>query len=250
MPRNVCSSRHQGEGKWIRRGVNNLGARPDRHSPAQKHDESRPVTLGDLWFDMDGDAYAPGPAGLEYMFGFGFMGTSGFMFDTFEAHDASTERRAFEFFIDEVLQRWAEYPGMHVYHYADYERRTLQRLEQQYGTREIEVDRILQAGILIDLYAVVRQAMRFSTVSLSLKYIEGVYDVSRSGEYVAMQEFDDMRDDGWVAFAGFSTKGPQTELLRGRIRDWTTEILDADEAGELLSLIDMDDYDEDEEHDE
>lgn len=142
-------------------------------------------SAGDVWFDMEGDPYAPGPAGLEYMFGFGFMGNSGFMFDTFEAHDPSTERRAFEFFIDEVLQRWVDHPGMHVYHYADYERRTLQRLAQQYGTREIEVDRILQAGILIDLYAVVRHAMRFSTESLSLKYIEGVYGVSHSGEDVA-----------------------------------------------------------------
>jgi len=67
---------------------------------------------------------------------------------------------------------------------------------------------------------------------------------------IAMQEFDNMRDDGWMAFAGFSTKGPHAELLRGRIRDWITANLDEDEAEELLILIGMYDYDEDEEDDE
>lgn len=144
-----------------------------------------PRSPGDLWFDMEGDPYAPGPNGLEYMFGFGFLLDGEFTFGTTEAHNPATERRAFEDFVDLVMQRWADDPGMHVYHYADYERRTLQRLAQQYGTREAEIDAILQAGILIDLYSVVRRSMRFSTESLSLKYIEEAYDVTHAGEDVS-----------------------------------------------------------------
>ena len=140
---------------------------------------------GDLWFDIEGDPYAPGPHGLEYMFGFGFLDGETFKFDTTEADSPSSEKVAFEEFIDLVMRRWAEHPGMHVYHYADYERRTLQRLAQQHETREDEVDRILQAGILIDLYTVVRRALRVSTESLSLKYIEGLYGVTHSGEDVS-----------------------------------------------------------------
>jgi len=67
---------------------------------------------------------------------------------------------------------------------------------------------------------------------------------------IAMQKFDNMRDDGWMAFAGFSTKGPHVELLRVRIRNWITANLDEDEAVELLILIGMYDYDEDEKDDE
>lgn len=63
---------------------------------------------------------------------------------------------------------------------------------------------------------------------------------------MAINQFDNMRDDGWVAFAGFSTNGPHAELLRGRIQKWCSENLDEDEAEELLSLIGLDDYDEDE----
>ena len=144
-----------------------------------------PRSPGDVWFDMEGDPYAPGPNGLEYMFGFGFLREGAFAFDTTEAHDPASERRAFEAFIDLVMQRWSDDSGMHVYHYADYERRTLQRLAQQYGTREAEVDSLLRAGVLVDLYSVVRRAMRFSTRSLSLKYIEGVYGVTHSAEDVS-----------------------------------------------------------------
>lgn len=72
-----------------------------------------------------------------------------------------------------------------------------------------------------------------------------------NGEDLAMaiNEFDNMRDDGWVAFAGFSTNGPHAALLRGRIQEWCSENLDEDEAEELLSLIGLDDYDEDEDED-
>lgn len=70
------------------------------------------------------------------------------------------------------------------------------------------------------------------------------------GLAMAIQEFDNMRDDGRVAFAVFSALGLHAELLLGRIQKCVTENLDEDEAEELLSLVGMDDYDEDEEDDE
>ncbi len=139
----------------------------------------------DLWFDMEGDPYSGNGRGLEYMFGFGFLTGGAFDFGTTEAHDIATERTAFEGFIDIVMERWAADPEMHVYHYADYERRTLSRLAQQHGTREAELDLLLRAGRLVDLYSLVRRSLRFSTESLSLKYIEGVYGVSHAGGDVA-----------------------------------------------------------------
>lgn len=144
-----------------------------------------PRSPGDLWFDMEGDPYSGGGRGLEYMFGFGFLRAGTFDFDTTEAHDIATERTAFEDFIDVVMDRWSADPGMHVYHYADYERRTLLRLAQQHGTREAELDLLLRNGRLVDLYSLVRRSLRFSTESLSLKYIEAVYGVSHSGENVS-----------------------------------------------------------------
>lgn len=79
----------------------------------------------------------------------------------------------------------------------------------------------------------------------SWKVIAAVLEAG-DGEDLAMaiNEFDNMRDDNWVAFAGFSTEGPHAEYLRDRIKTWCGENLDAEESEELLSLLGIDDYEE------
>lgn len=140
-----------------------------------------PRSVGDLWFDMEGNPHANGGRGLEYMFGYGFMRDGAFTFEHKDAYSTQEERAAFEDFIDHVMGVWAKFPDMHVYHYANYERAALLRLAQQYGTREREVDELLRAGRLIDLYKIVRQAFRFSTESLSIKCVEAVYGLTHEG---------------------------------------------------------------------
>ena len=116
---------------------------------------------------------------LEYMFGVGYLTGDNFSFLTFEAVDRITERQAFIEFVDFVMERLREYPDLHIYHYADYERRTLLELAQRHGVKEREVDHLVRSGTLVDFYNVVRHGMRFSTESLSLKYIEPVYGHER-----------------------------------------------------------------------
>ena len=64
---------------------------------------------------------------------------------------------------------------MHVYHYAPYEPTALKRLMGRYGTREAEVDRLLREGVLVDLLRVVRQSLRASVESYSIKKMEPFY---------------------------------------------------------------------------
>lgn len=138
-----------------------------------------PTSAGDIWFDMEGFPGWDNGVSLEYMFGVAYLEGDSFVFRTFEAVDRSTERQAFVAFMDFVMERLREYPDLHVYHYADYERRTLLELAQRHGVREQEVDHLVRSGTLVDFYEVVRHAMRFSTESLSLKYIEPVYGHQR-----------------------------------------------------------------------
>ena len=63
-------------------------------------------------------------------------------------------------------------PAMHVYHYAAYEKTALGRLAQRHATREEEVDRLLRGRVLVDLYRVVRQGVRASVESYSIKRLE------------------------------------------------------------------------------
>ena len=139
-----------------------------------------PRDEGDIWFDMEGDPYAYAGEGLEYMFGYSVLGESGgpkqkLVFDTCDADSRQEEKVAFEAFMDSIAIRISQFPKLHIYHYADYERRTLLALANRHATKESEVDQLIRDGRLIDLYSVVRQAFMFSTDSLSLKAIEHIY---------------------------------------------------------------------------
>jgi uncharacterized protein len=74
------------------------------------------------------------------------------------------------------------FPNMHVYHYAAYEPSALKRLMLLHGTREAEVDDLLRRKTFVDLYRVVREAMRTSEPGLSIKNLEVFYMPQREGE--------------------------------------------------------------------
>ena len=76
-------------------------------------------------------------------------------------------------------ERLAADPTMHVYHYAPYEPTALKRLMGRYGTREAEVDRLLRDGVLVDLLRAVRQSLRASVESYSIKKMEPFYGFVR-----------------------------------------------------------------------
>ena len=69
---------------------------------------------------------------------------------------------AFEALMDFLVERMRRFPGMHVYHYAHYEPTALKRLMSLHGTREAQVDDLLRGEKFVDLYKVVREAIRTS----------------------------------------------------------------------------------------
>ena len=92
---------------------------------------------------------------------------------------AAAEKAAFERTIDFLIARLEADPTLHVYHYAAYEKTALGRLAQRHATREEEVDRLLKGRVLVDLYRVVRQGIRASVESYSIKRLEPLYGLVR-----------------------------------------------------------------------
>ena len=144
-------------------------------------------SLGDLFFDMEGDPFFSSDEvdGIEYLFGViepGRTDAAGrptfHKYWSIEGGTVTTngERRAFEALIDLVMDRLASDPNLHVYHYAPYEPTGVKRLAGRYGTREEEVDRLLRGGVFVDLYRTVRQGIRASVESYSIKRLEQLYD--------------------------------------------------------------------------
>lgn len=133
---------------------------------------------GDVFFDMEGDPlYAP-EHGLEYLFGAYLPLEDSYV--AYWAKDPNRERHAFEAFVDFIAQRSMEHPHMHVYHYASYETTALKRLSGRYASREESLDALLGAQIFVDLYAVVRQGLRISQPSYSIKKLEPFYGFTRT----------------------------------------------------------------------
>jgi predicted RecB family nuclease len=134
----------------------------------------------DLFFDMEGDPYEDN--GLEYLFGIYYFEDGQPRFRAFWAHSRTEERRAFEGFMDFATGRLAQHPEAHIYHYAHYEPTALQRLMCLHGTREAELDNLLRRRKFIDLYKVVREAIRVSEPRYSIKNIEHFYLEERTAE--------------------------------------------------------------------
>jgi uncharacterized protein len=138
-----------------------------------------PPDAGDVFFDMEGDPFEAG--GLEYLFGVRYLEHGAPRFKPFWAHDRTGEKKAFERLMDFLAARLERYPGMHIYHYAHYEPTALKRLMSLHGTREAQVDDLLRAGKLVDLYKVAREALR-SSEGYGLKDLEAFYMAARTGE--------------------------------------------------------------------
>lgn len=134
---------------------------------------------GDIFFDIEGDPLEND--GLEYLLGIHFFKQREPQFISFWAHSRKEERIAFEHLMDFITGHLRMHPRAHIYHYAHYEETALKRLMSRHGTREIEVDNLLRFGKLVDLYKVVRESVRISEPSYSLKSIEAFYRDKRDG---------------------------------------------------------------------
>ena len=227
-----------------------------------------PPRPGDLFFDIEGDPFALDD-GVDYLFGIlepGMRGPDGDpagedpagedpagedpageepAFHAFWAVDENgqvtheSEKRAFEQTIDLMMDRLARDPEIHIYHYAPYETTAAGRLMGRHGTRELEVDRLLRGRVFVDLYRAVRQGLRASVESYSIKKLEPLYGLTRE---------ENLRDAGssivafeaWLAEAETGAAGARlpgtNETLRSieaynrddcvsnwRLRDWLEE---------------------------
>ena len=204
--------------------------------------EPRP---GDLFFDIEGDPFALDD-GVDYLFGIlepGRTGADGepawhafWAVDEAGAVTPEAEKRAFEAAIDLMIDRLDADPAIHIYHYAPYETTAAGRLMGRHATREVEVDRLLRGDVFVDLFRAVRQGLRASVESYSIKKLEPLYDLRRQeGLHDAGSSI--VAFESWLAEADSGTaapRSPQTDetlvsierynrddcVSNWRLRDW------------------------------
>ncbi|HUP71823.1 MAG TPA: TM0106 family RecB-like putative nuclease [Acidimicrobiales bacterium] len=200
---------------------------PDEKGPQLGFAALPPPSPGDLYLDLEGDPYAL-DGGLEYLFGIvdNVNGTDDY--HEFWAHDRGAEKLAFEAALDFIVERRARHPDLHVYHYAPYEPTAFKRLMGAHGTRESELDDLLRGEVFVDLYKVVRNAVRLSTESYSLKAVEKLYTKRADGavmdagsSIVAYEEFLASNDPAILAEIAAYNRDDCTSLVG--LQSWLEE---------------------------
>lgn len=131
---------------------------------------------GDLFLDLEGAAFAR-EGGREYLIG--FSNTKG-AYTAKWAFDDEQEKRAFEEVMDTLTAAAESDPAMHIYHFNHYETTAFKKLASRYVTRVDELDELLSAERFVDLYPIVRQAVRAGVESYSIKKLEQYYSFSRA----------------------------------------------------------------------
>jgi uncharacterized protein len=167
-------------------GVPEPGEQPVAH-PVPAYEVVQPAALGamprpsrgDVFFDFEGDPLHSEQVGegvsvwgIDYLFGWVDLAEQ---YTALWAHSLAEERDALERFCDFVAARRMAHPGMHVYHYAPYEPTHLAAMAARHGVREAEVDRMLRDELFVDLYPIVRRALRVGSRSYSIKKLEPLY---------------------------------------------------------------------------
>jgi len=193
-------------------------------------------SLGDVFLDFEGDEYAFG-TGVEYLLGTLTRADDPVKDPVYAPRwslEPLAERQAFEEFIGKMLDTWSKFPDFHIYHYAPYEQTAIKKLAGRHGLCVDAVDRLLRAGIFIDLYRVTRQALRASVESYSIKKLEPLYGFERA---VPLREARFALDALASIFALGSGHEATPELLRTvecynkedclsarQLRDWLEEL--------------------------
>lgn len=113
------------------------------------------------------------------MFGVVFKEGDQLRYKAFWALSRSEEKKAFDDFMTFIMERWAKYPGMHIYHYSPYEPSAIKRLMSRYAIHEGNVDKILRAQRFVDLYSTTKEILRASVESYSIKNLEKLADYTR-----------------------------------------------------------------------
>ena len=186
-------------------------------------------SAGDIFFDMEGYPYFEPSRGLEYLFGATSIDQERPVFQAFHATTREEERVAFERFVDFVHARLRRWPDLHVYHYASYEPSALKRLMSEHATREDAVDDLLRRDVFVDLYQVVRQSLRMSHPSYSIKKVRtffmsgaGLGAVADGGD--SIMQFARWLDTREPRLLEEITKYNEEDCLSTvKLRDWLLE---------------------------
>ena len=136
---------------------------------------------GDLFYDIEGYPLKEG-RGFEYLHGVYHLKKDKMIFKDFWAKDFDFqyEKESYVKLIKFFKDHFDKYPDAYIYHYGDYEKRSLRTLSSLYSSEYPEeehyLDRLLRLEKFVDLLQITTNCIRTSEKDMSLKTIEQFYE--------------------------------------------------------------------------
>ena len=136
---------------------------------------------GDIFFDLEGFTFFSEPGGIEYLFGYVSI-EDGEQFHHDWADTRDEEKVIFQRFMHDLMNRLQKHPDARVYHYANYEQAALKKLSERHGSYQQEVAELIDRGVFVDLYKLVKASIMISQESYSIKKLENYYSFDRASD--------------------------------------------------------------------
>ena len=154
----------------------------------------------DIYLDFEGHPFWQVEQGLIFLFGYLEKREGEWKYVAVWAHDKDEEKEKATELVDFFYDRFKNNPGMHVYHYNHTERVLLVDLLNSdddpmssilsvfghaIGQSPAEIhhlNELVEAGVFVDLLAVIRNSLQAGTESLSLKEMEKLAGFKRKGK--------------------------------------------------------------------
>ncbi|MGB3894029.1 MAG: TM0106 family RecB-like putative nuclease [Mycolicibacter sinensis] len=161
---------------------------------------------GDMFLDFEGHPFWRVETGLFFLFGLLERDTDGqWHYRRWWAHDLDAEAAATSELIDYLMQRRADFPEMHVYHYNHTERSSLVTLAEKHNVAQRALAELVETGLFVDLLLVARNSVQVGTESYGLKALERLTDFQRSHDI-------DKGADAVLQYEQFMKDGDSAEL--------------------------------------
>ena len=154
----------------------------------------------DIYLDFEGHPFWQVEQGLIFLFGYLEKREGEWKYVAVWAHDKDEEKEKATELVDFFYDRFKNNPGMHVYHYNHTERVLLVDLLNSdddpmssilsvfghaIGQSPADIhhlNELVEAGVFVDLLAVIRNSLQAGTESLSLKEMEKLAGFKRKGK--------------------------------------------------------------------
>ena len=189
---------------------------------------------GDVFIDFEGHPFWTVASGLFFLFGRLERGNAdGWVFHPQWAHNPVEERTAAAELIDYLAERRRQFPGMHVYHYNNTERTTLEDLADGNPLAEAQISGLVETGAFIDLYRTVLKSTQIGADSYSLKRVEKLTGFDRSHDIEsgsgAVLSYELYMKHGDVAdLTKIATYNEDDVRATLAVRDWLVEHRDSE----------------------